>query len=437
MHYSDWTLAWQDWLFELPWWAAMLALVGITPVAIWLIRGAIQGLWVNPFTHDWAAANFDIVLGFAAGAAFLAIHSLPAEAGFVQGPTYVVLNYGGIAAGLGFAMYKWWDERKYVSGWRSRLGATSLYHVLVLTFMTPLLAVLIVNGLPAVWRGSIVDKMLFLALPLALIAWGVIGNTVDVRRRNAPDGQSKFIYTSPVDGWRNIRLFVQWLRKRSGLASKLHALPGTQWFFNRKPWQVFLIAITLSPLTMWANDVLIVWGRVWPLSYQWLSALFDAFLAVGLMLLVAVARAINFGELPGPVRFAIRQWWMHVLVLAAWAYFSISHTLAEVGVDHSGPNAWYHNWFLVPFLGYAYTLLVAVGVAHLFVGSNWVGPGIFINLVTVLALVPVAAWVWAGKYDGTHQFAPNGVSKHRYANPQDKPWCGGIITVHICGPVKR
>lgn len=226
------------------------------------------------------------------------------------------------------------------------------------------------------------------------------------------------------------------------LAEGLNVLPGTRWFFNLRGRWAFVVALLLSPTAMWINDYLLVWGKVWPFSYQWLSALFDGLLAVGLGLLVWMANYVGTDDLPRATRSLLGSRLAHVIILLVWAGFSIGHALQESDSVNSwarrtGPNALYHNVFLVPFLGYCYTVLLIVGVSVFFTLTYMHGAGMPMYVVVLLALAIGGAWLWAGaKFDATHQLAPNGISKHYYANPPD-PWCGGAITVHICGPAHR
>src|SRR6476469_5428107 len=182
MH-SDWVLAWHRLLFQLAPWQAALALALISPVGIWLVRGLIQGLWVNPFTHDWQAANFDLVLALAAGVALATVRY-----GEPTGPTdayYLAhaFGYGGAAAGFCFAMLKWWCERKYVEGWRARLGATSLYHVLVIVYLTPFFLALGVDAFMENPHENVWEMLGALELPFAVMAWAAIGVFYDDKHR--------------------------------------------------------------------------------------------------------------------------------------------------------------------------------------------------------------------------------------------------------------
>lgn len=226
------------------------------------------------------------------------------------------------------------------------------------------------------------------------------------------------------------------------LATKLNALPGTRWLFNQRAFIVFLIALGLSPTLMWVNDYLLVWGKVWPLSYQWLSALCDSLLAAGIGLMAWQAKVIDWGNVPKVVRRLLKGGWFHLTVLALWASFSIGHMFQESGSVNSwerrtGPNGLYHNVFLVPFLGYVYTLLLIVVISLFFNADHYASQRLLLHAATVLAIGAGLVWLWAGSsFDATHQNAPNGVSKHYYSNPPD-PWCGGVITVHICGPAHR
>lgn len=228
------------------------------------------------------------------------------------------------------------------------------------------------------------------------------------------------------------------------VARRLNALPGTRWLFNRHPAVAFLLSLCMSPLFMWLNDWLVVWGRVLPLSYQWLSALFDAFLAMGIGMMIWNLRRFSYYDLPEFFRNLVKRRALHVGLILVWLVLSLLHTYAERdSVDtwdrRLGLNSIYHNLFLFPFLGYVYTLLffatACMVASKKMLGASW---SLFIPawITFMLAFGIGAGWYTAGsQFDAHHQKAPNGVSKHEYSNPPD-PWCGGVITVHVCGPAK-
>jgi len=163
---------------------------------------------------------------------------------------------------------------------------------------------------------------------------------------------------------------------------------------------------------------------------------------VGLGLMVWLANYVHLEDLPRVSQHILLRRWAHVVILLMWAAFSIGHMVLESGSVNSlarrtGPNALYHNVFLVPFLGYCYTVLLVVAVSIFFTTGYAHGAALPLYVAALLAVVIGGAWFWAGsQFDAKHQLAPNGVSKHYYANPPD-PWCGGVITVHICGPARR
>ena len=102
--------------------------------------------------------------------------------------------------------------------------------------------------------------------------------------------------------------------------------------------------------------------------------------------------------------------------MLAWYGVAFLHMWQESGsVDtwerRLGANAVYHNFVVYPLIGYALTILFVASLKY----GSWNGR-IGVILVTV---VLVGGWVLLGVYDGAHQFAPNGVSKHVYASPED------------------
>jgi hypothetical protein len=228
------------------------------------------------------------------------------------------------------------------------------------------------------------------------------------------------------------------------VARKLNVLWGTRWFFNRHPVVAFLISLFLSPLFMWLNDYLIVWGRILPFSYQWLSALFDSLLDVGIGVMLWNLRKIPFADFPRFIQWLLGRRLFHVGLILFWVGMSLLHVYQERGSVNTwerrgGPNSIYHTVPLFPFLGYVYTLLLIVTVVLVFARktaeSDW-RHIVRVGFTFVVAFTIGWAWLWAGvKFDTTHQKAPNGISKHEFSNPR-KPWCNGKLTVHICGPAK-
>ena len=207
------------------------------------------------------------------------------------------------------------------------------------------------------------------------------------------------------------------------LSERLGVPWGLRWFFDHPVMAVGVLWF-LSPGVMWINDVIFVRGSVVPPSYQWFSALCDPLLALGVGgLLWALGR---FATVPG----FLQHWWVHVPVLVLFIAGSVQHTLAESGdittlERRLGPNSIYHNMFLFPVLGYIVALVFLAAAFSLFTS----GPSatLPLGLAILFALGCVYVWYRAGVYDGTHQFAPDGVSKHSYANPEH-PWRDGYVS---------
>jgi len=210
--HHGWTLAWWDFWFKLEWWQGVLAAWGVTVIILLMVRLVVQGIWVNPLTHDWMGANFDVFLGVGIGAMLWLAQNTPPGDGFGYNRQ---LNWMVVVVWFGFAMFKWWDERYDVREWSRRLGATSVLHVLVLVYVGGLYSILFVNTLYAPWTTPL--YLLAHAAPVAaVIAWLYAGMVLDPKWRTAPDGRSKFEYTSPRDGWRNVRLVLEFARSYRG-----------------------------------------------------------------------------------------------------------------------------------------------------------------------------------------------------------------------------
>ena len=217
------------------------------------------------------------------------------------------------------------------------------------------------------------------------------------------------------------------------LSRRLNVLPGFRWLFDLKPGVGGLALLMLSPVMMWIFDILIVHGYVVPLSYQWFSALADTALALGGGVLLAILKPwLHYA----PV--LLQRQWVHWLIVAFFFAFSAWHMAQERGSfggwdRRTGPNYLYHNLFLVPVLGYVLTVAAIAAASGLFSAiwfwrrSGLMTRGVYaFGFALALFVLCGLVWVSAGLYDGTHQFAPNGVSKHEYANPAH-PWQGGLI----------
>lgn len=202
------------------------------------------------------------------------------------------------------------------------------------------------------------------------------------------------------------------------LSRVLHVLPGFQWLFDKHFVTFGLILLVISPVGLWLNDILLVRSTIVPPSWQWYSALADLFLALaGLVMHWAVQ---GLGRTPS----WLDAGWKHLLIVLFWCAWSVWHMVREWDSlpRHSGPNYWYHNYFVVPVLGYVLSVLLIAVCANLFL--SWRIVCAF--LVTVLC---ACIWVGAGVYDSAHQYTPLGVSKHTIANPRD-PWHGLLPRVY-------
>jgi|GEM_PF-6909501 len=409
--HPDWTVGIWDGLFALHPWQALLVSLAIAPVGLLAWRWLTQGIVVNPLTHDWWASNFNVCLAFGVAAMFWLAQRMPAGSGHHDGWVYALLNYGSLAFWLSFAMFKWWDERKDVTTWERRLGATTVYHIGVLMYLGGLYTILFVNTLGAPWFMSPMHFAMHLVAILAVAAWLFAGVVLDVQFRTAPDGKSKFEYTSPVDGWYNLRRFGEWFTFSINLDLEAKALRPWNFIINRAPIQGFLALVMVSPgaffLLNWA-----IRGEWIPFSYQWYSALIgDVLLA---LLGFSYLRVIHYGYWQGEV-FKRRFW--HYFWIVVFYGVGILHMWQERGSVTTwerrlGANSVYHTFVVYPLLGYA--LVVLFWLAFKYARSwHW-------RAVTILVTVAlVGGWYALGIYDGAHQFAPNGVSKHVYSSPED------------------
>lgn len=209
------------------------------------------------------------------------------------------------------------------------------------------------------------------------------------------------------------------------LAERLEAFKPWHWVLNRPPWAIVLIFALIAPFNMWFIDILVVRGTIVHPTLQWYGAwLGDILLAIagGLMAMV-------LQESRDPLHFPRRRL-VHGGILLFWCAFSIwrmwleSHQVTTWERRFS-PNGIYHTFFVYPFLGYALTLLF---LAAFFRSKTW-HLGEAASRILVIALV--LAYGGTLYYDAANQVAPDGVSKHYYANPPD-PWCRGLITRYIC-----
>ncbi|HVI69290.1 MAG TPA: hypothetical protein VM581_02430 [Magnetospirillaceae bacterium] len=201
--------------------------------------------------------------------------------------------------------------------------------------------------------------------------------------------------------------------------------------FDKHPVVIALIFILISPVMMWVFDILVVHGRFIPLSHQWLSAQFDIALAVAIATMAAMLRGSGV-----PMQhFApwLRSWPLHLLLVVLGLALSAAHMYQERGSittveRRTGINSLYHNGLLYVILVYALGLLLCA-VAWMFIRHGaWREPHMILGLLVVFGLI--YAWYRAGVYDGSHQLAPDGTSKHDLANPEH-PWRDGLIPQFI------
>lgn len=195
--------------------------------------------------------------------------------------------------------------------------------------------------------------------------------------------------------------------------------------FDKHPVAIALIFIVISPVMMWVFDILVVHGRFIPFSHQWRSALFDIALAVAIAIMAAMLRN-------SPAQFFapwLRSWPLHAALIVVGVALSAAHMYQERGSittleRRTGINSLYHNGLLYIILVYALGLLL-VAVAWMFIRHGaWKEFHMILGLLMVFGLI--YSWYRAGVYDGSHQLAPDGTSKHDLANPEH-PWRNGLI----------
>lgn len=208
------------------------------------------------------------------------------------------------------------------------------------------------------------------------------------------------------------------------LSQRLNIPRPWGWVLNRKFPAVFAIMVCVSPGMMEVNDVLWVHGHFVPLNAQWLSALFDVALGLAVAILATMLKWFPADQFPGWLR---RRWVQAIPVLlatvvAVWHVYQ-ERTSIPTLERRFGFNSIYHNILLYPFLGYALGFLLIAAVTMLFHGG-WRSPVYCFCLALVLALI--VSWIWAGTFDGAHQYAPDGTPKSDLANPAH-PWHNGLI----------
>lgn len=210
------------------------------------------------------------------------------------------------------------------------------------------------------------------------------------------------------------------------LAERLGVFKPWHWVFNRPPWAVVLIFALIAPFNMWFIDILVVRGTIVHPTYQWYGAwLGDILLAFAGGLMAMILR--ESPTLP-PFR---RRGLVHGGILLFWCAFSAWHMWQESSQVNTwerrfSPNGVYHAFFIYPFLGYALTVLI---IATFFRARVRHMREVAAQILVIFLIVGYGTTLY---YDAANQVAPDGVSKHYYANPPD-PWCHGLITRHICG----
>lgn len=413
-------LDWAPWRFllEQPWWLGGLLFALLAPVGLWLVRGLIQNIWVNPFTHDWQSSNADIALGIGFAAELWLASTLPVS-------TLPGWAHGVIIGALAFLALSHFVADALVVGIKRQLGATSVYHL----FMTMVIGYPFVYLLVVTFKSgwdTLLRVEVHLVPILTLVVW-VCAIFYDMRHPNTPQGESKFTFTTPQDGWRNIRLFWRWLTKPSGLARRMETLWFANIILNRRPIQGALVAAVVTP-GMFIPINWVVYGMWVPFSYWWYSALIGDLLlaaAVGIMLWMADEKSIP-DMIYAPSGWAGKAldlaYWLRVplnLVLVGAMYWvGFAHMIQEhdgIGswARHLGASSSYHNFVVYPLLGYALARLFFRSVFR----AHWRRTRYLVAIILVVAMF--VGWYKLGVYDGYNQLAPNGVPKIFYSSPPD------------------
>lgn len=412
-------LDWAPWRFlmEQPWWLGGVMFIGVTCVMLWLIRGIIQGIWVNPFTHDWMSFNADIALGIGfAAELWLAARShatIPLWAHW--------LIVGSLAAM--FVGHFLVDIRQV--GLKRQLGATSLYHLVTSMVVGYPFIYLLVATFP---KGLTWDYAIYAIPLLALVAWmGAV--SYDISHPNAPDGTPKFEFTTPHDGWRNVRLFWRWLMKRGHLHNPtiMRTLPVVSVIIRRPPVQGFLVTLFFTHGMRIIIDW-VVYGMWVPPTYWWASSFFGDFcLAAPIGILLALAPHAKdplrwhwFDRKFDGIRHVLRRGWflLDIALLALAYWIGWQHMLQEhdsIGswARHFGASPAYHNLVLYPLLGYTLVRLLLRVLLRVW-WRHW-----DYAFETLMAFMFIGVWYYAGVYDGSHPLAPNGQPKFLYSAPPD------------------
>ena len=202
---------------------------------------------------------------------------------------------------------------------------------------------------------------------------------------------------------------LRWFTRSTGLADQLQTLRPWNFIINRPPLQGFLVLALVSPGMFFLLNA--VFRSEWvPLSHQWMSALVgDVFLA---------AMGGFYLHLINEQRYLVRVFWhrmTHYVWIAVWYAFGLFHSWQESGSlnweQRLGPNYLYHTLVVYPLLGYALIVLTWTMLRQLDWGNRVVGIVMFLGCVGV--------WAFLGMYDGSHQYAPGGISKHIINSPED------------------
>jgi hypothetical protein len=194
----------------------ILVLALISPGMFFVLNMGLRGAWL-PFSYQWYTALFgDVLLAFLGGFLLLWIAQAKLDA-----PRYInarlfknrLWHYVIVLFWYGVAALHVWQESGDVTTWERRLGANALYHNLV---VYPLLGYALVVLTVAAFKSCRVA-----AHPVASCVWVAFGVSVlfsmwlwmvfyDSAHQLAPNGVSKHVYSSPEDGWHNIRLMIEW-----------------------------------------------------------------------------------------------------------------------------------------------------------------------------------------------------------------------------------
>ncbi len=187
--------------------AALMAL--ISPFMFWVFDGLNLFRWV-PLNQQWYSALIgDIVIAVMVGCYLHLAQSVPE---FADKPVFKRrrTHYLWLVFWLLFGLVHVATEWKAVGGWEREFGLNGSYHTF---FVYPFLGYMVTMLTIVCFKRSAHDVWQQYKVKLVFILGAfcyMVTLAYDMTHQYAPNGVLKNVYTSPEDGWHNVRIILEW-----------------------------------------------------------------------------------------------------------------------------------------------------------------------------------------------------------------------------------